>query len=426
MAKSVGVPPAEFLMLKKTKKVAIFVGGEFIPSFSGAANRFHYLSQALHNCTETDMLVILCDRGWSDIKQIRKEKFKTYLVHPDLFRNVDFLEGILKAENVDILQFPVLELIVELGIQLSYRLNRHLVFEAHYEDYEFAKAIGASQFTLSGISYLQNTFGKYFDKVIALSNEDRKLSKNLRVSESEIAIIPSGANIAEFPENCFDPLSRKIVFLGNLYFSVNLKALKLIKKIIYPCLKKQGFKFYIIGDIASVEKEKLEEKNFIIKGKQANLYRNFNRSTFGLAPVLSGSGMRIKILNYLNAGIPVITTSQGAKGFQRKDLLIIEDDLREYPLIIEKLLKEKQLLKRLSIEGRKFIEENMSWEVIAKKVAREYDVLLSQDVKPKEDIIDEVLRIKFGDPPWIKEVIEGKRFKRNKPYVGVGRYLKIN
>jgi hypothetical protein len=54
-------------MLSKTKKVAIFVDGEFIPSFSGATNRFHYLSRALQKFTDTEVVIILCDRGWSDI-----------------------------------------------------------------------------------------------------------------------------------------------------------------------------------------------------------------------------------------------------------------------------------------------------------------------------------------------------------------------
>lgn len=412
-------------MLKKTKKVAIFVDGVFIPSFSGAANRFHYLSRTLQHRTNTDMLVILCDRGWSDIKQIKKEKLKTYLVHPNSFRDVGFLAKILRSENVDILQFSTLELVVELGIQLSHELKRHLVFEAHYEDYEFAKAIGASQSVLSDINYLQSTFGKYFDRVIALSNEDLQLSKSLRVGENEIAVIPSGVNISEFPENCFDSFSKKVIFLGNLYFDVNLKALKLIKKVIYHNLKKQGFRFYIIGDISNIEKDKLEEKNFVIRGKQNNLYKHFNKSMFALAPVLSGSGIRIKILSYLNAGIPVITTNQGARGFRRKDLLIIQDDLKKYPSVIEQLAKDKQLLEKLSTEGRKFVRENMSWEVIAKRVSKEYDAIFAKDIKPKVDVINEILKMKYKDPPWIKEVIKGKRFKRNKPFVKEGNYFRI-
>ncbi len=414
-------------MNKKNKKVAIFVDGIFIPSYSGAANRFHYLTRYLQQNTGTDMVVFLCDRGWSSPSLIRKEKFTTYLIHPKLFRNLDFLESLLILEKIDILQFSTLELIIELGLPLSHKLNKHLIFEAHYEDYEFAKSIGSDDLILKSIKFLQSTFGKYFDQIIALSNEDNGLSKNLKVNHNEIKVIPSGIHVLDFPKNCFKPLSKKIIFFGNLYFGVNLQALKLIKKIIYPALKSIGFHFHIIGDISASDKNNLEEDNFVIVGKQADLYNSFKNSLFALAPVLHGSGIRIKILNYLNAGIPVITTSQGARGFPRKDLLIVEDDLRKYHEIIIKLSENKDYLKRISFEGRDFIQKNMSWKAISKNVSDVYDQILKKKIKNKENILDKVALLNFDDPPWIKEIIKGKRFKRNTPFVQISKkYIKIH
>ena len=107
----------------KTKKVAIFVDGEFIPSFSGATDRFHYLSRALQKFTNTDVVIILCDRGWSDIGEIAREEFKTYLVNPALFKNVAFLAQILGKEKIDLVQFANLELAVEVGLPLAKNLN---------------------------------------------------------------------------------------------------------------------------------------------------------------------------------------------------------------------------------------------------------------------------------------------------------------
>lgn len=412
--------------IRKSKKIAIFADGEFIPSFSGATNRFHYLSRALQYYTNTEVIIILCDRGWSDIEKIKDEPFKTYLVHPSLYKNIDLLTDILRAENVDLIQFANLESAIEVGIQLSNNLNRHLIFEAHYDDYEFAKAIKAKGPALNKITHMQNTYGKYFDKVVALSNEDFKLSRNLKISKKGIAIIPSGVNLKEFPINCFNYLSKKIIFFGNLYFDVNLRAVKEIKKSMYGELIKIGFNFSIIGDISQLEKNKLIDKKFHILGKQNDLFKYMNKSIIALAPVVSGSGIRIKILNYLNAGIPVITTTHGARGFSRKNLLIIENDFKKYPLLIKRLVNDRKKIVNLSIQGRKFVRKNMSWRIVSELVSKEYDQLLKKSVLRKENAIRKILKGKFEDPAWIKEVISKKRFKRNLPFVKSGQYIIIS
>jgi len=412
--------------MKKFKKVAIFIDGEFIPSFSGASNRFQYLSRALQEHTNTEIVIILCDRGWSDIKQIKKESFTTYVVHPGLFKNIDFLTNILKGESVNIIQFANLELAVEIGIPLSNNLKKHLIFESHYGDYEFAKSVDASQNALDKIIFLQNAFGKYFDKVIALSSEDPELSRNLKLKRSDISIIPSGVDLAEFPDNCFNGSSKKIIFLGNLFFAVNLKAVKNIKQTIYKGLKDLDYKFSIIGDISPREKDKLEDKKFIVTGKKTDLSQSFNKATVALAPVFSGSGIRIKILNYLNAGIPVVTTSQGARGFDRKYLVVVEDDLDKYPSLIEELVKEKEKLIHLSERGREFVREKMSWERISRLVSKEYDKLLKEPAISKRQALKQISKLTFENPAWIKKVIKDKRFKRNIPYVGIDSYKVIN
>lgn len=409
---------------KKKKRVAIFIDGEFIPSFSGATNRFQHLSRALQENTDTEVIILLCDRGWSRPKDIMQEGFKTYLLHPTCFKDQILLKNILIKEKIDFLQFANLELAVSMGIPLANSINKHLIFEAHYDDGEFAKSVGVNKEDLFKIKKLQNIYGKFFDKVISVSEQDVDLlSKNLRIQKSSVVVIPSGINKDDFPNNCFSVKKKRIIFLGNNFFDVNLKAIKKIKESIYPKLKKHGYSFRIIGDISLSEKSALEDKQFEVTGKQEFLYNSFKDSTIALAPVTEGSGIRIKILNYLNAGIPVITTTQGARGFPDKQLLIIEDNIKKYPELILKLMKDSNCLKNLSKRGREYVIQKMSWEKIAKRVSKEYDSLLSNKCTPKENTLSDLSKLKFDEPAWIKEVIQKKRFQRNKPYTIKGKFL---
>ncbi len=411
--------------LKKTKNVAIFVNSEFIPSYSGAANRFHYLCRALEQHTDSRVVVFHCDRGWSDPKLIKNEPFRTYLIHFEDYKNQDLLRGIFTKENIDLMQFADLEFAIEIGIPLSHSLSIPLVFEAHFDAYEFAKNLGAPKAQLDEVQFLENTFGKYFDKIIALSSDDDSLSKNYTVQKKDIVIIPNGINVNEFPESCFDEKSKKIIFLGNLFFGVNLDSIKNIKQTMYARLKSLAYHFHIIGDISPAHQKELQDEDFIFTGKQENLSHVFSKSLIALAPVSSGAGIRIKIPTYMNAGIPVITTSEGARGFARKDLLIIEDDLEKYSDMIHTLTHHPHKLKTLSEMARSYVHQQLSWEGIAERVSTLYDKILTNRPGNKSDVIDIINHIKFDDPSWIKEIIEKNRFG-DKPTAQKGQYITIN
>ena len=404
----------------------IFVDGEFIPSYSGATNRFHYLSDALQRYTNTEVVVVVSDRGWTDTKLIRKERFRTYLVRSDLFKNIDFLFHLVNREQPQILQFANLELAVQLGIPLSVMGGQHLVYEAHYDDLEFAKSLGAPKKQLDSVRGLMHHFGIYFDKIISLSKDDHLVKSRFGVSASRIAIVPSGIRLDDFPHSCFKATSKKIIFLGNYYYAVNLAALKLIRNSVYPKLSEKGYIFYIIGDIPSKIKKSLEKKNFVIVGKQSTLNTYFSNSLCALSPVAAGSGMRIKILDYLNAGLPVITTSQGSRGFLNRNLLMIEDDINKFSEIIELIARSTFTSRLLSEAGRRFVRKHMSWSVVAQSMSEEYDKILHKRRVTKINALNRISQLTARDPAWLKEVIKKGRFQGAKPHLSKKSYIVLN
>lgn len=118
--------------------------------------------------------------------------------------------------------------------------------------------------------------------------------------------------------------------------------------------------------------------------------------------------MRIKLLNYLAAGIPVVTTSTATDGFPQKQVLIIEDDYSKYADIILKQINEKEELKKLSGAGYDVIKESYDWNVIAKKAINVYQKILGQEFVGKASS-GNILKTK--EPVWLQEAITKDRFK---------------
>ncbi|MDD1700440.1 MAG: glycosyltransferase [Methanoregula sp.] len=105
---------------------------------------------------------------------------------------------------------------------------------------------------------------------------------------------------------------------------------------------------YLLGQISD------EEKKEILK-----------ISDIAINPMLSGSGTNIKVLGYLSAGIPTITTPMGARGLDLIDhnhALICE--IADFPQKIHDLLSDDRLADSLKKNGHNLVEKRYDWEFI--------------------------------------------------------------
>jgi glycosyltransferase involved in cell wall biosynthesis len=86
--------------------------------------------------------------------------------------------------------------------------------------------------------------------------------------------------------------------------------------------------------------------------------------------MLSGSGTNIKVLAYLSAGVPTITTPVGARGL---DLINQEHaiicDIADFPEKIRELLSDDHLADTLKKTGRNLVEKRYEWDLIVQDMA---------------------------------------------------------
>ena len=398
--------------MKKKIKLAVFVDGDFIPSYDGASNRFHYLSRYLSK-QGIDLTIFHGYRGWSNISLIKKEPFKTYVFPIDnYYNNLELIASILIKEGVNIIQFDNLEPILLQGIKLSKLTGAKLVSEMHYVVRSLAKRLGADNERLSEIEKIEYEVGKNIDHLICLSEQDKpSLIKYLNIDADKVSVIPSGVDINEIKYFVSDFKSRNIVFLGNLYFKPNEDAVRIIKEKVYPKLKDQGFKFTVGGDCPPDIQKELTDKNFTFIGTVPNLNDLFKNATFALAPIFEGTGMRIKLLNYLAAGIPVITTSIATNGFNQKEAFIVEDDVSKYADIILDLVNDKRKLKNVSKRGHKIIKKFYDWKIVAKRTIKTYKNILKE--RNVEKFGNHSI-LKTKEPLWLQEAVAKQRFKQIK------------
>ena len=114
--------------------------------------------------------------------------------------------------------------------------------------------------------------------------------------------------------------------------------------------------------------KKKNDKSLIIKGTVENAENFMMEKSVMIVPLFSGSGIRIKILEGMSMGIPIITTRKGAQGIKyinKKNILICEDEF-DFKKYIIKLKKDKNLFNNISKEGKKLIKNYFSSEIVIK------------------------------------------------------------
>ena len=208
-----------------------------------------------------------------------------------------------------------------------------------------------------------------FDCVITLSETDKRILANngvyIRIEPSPL-FIPKKGNI--FP--VFKPACEKLVFLASGSHICNIDGLTWFIKYIHPLL---SCRITYILDVVGASWESYMRQN--------NIPNNINFCGFVedlesfipghimVVPILSGSGMRMKILESVNNSVPFVSTTVGAEGMGFEDGMncFIADDPESFVESIVKLLQNDKLQKSFVDKSRSHYIKYFSSEALSRK-----------------------------------------------------------
>ena len=97
-----------------------------------------------------------------------------------------------------------------------------------------------------------------------------------------------------------------------------------------------------------------------------------------IAPLRVGGGTRLKILEAMAMGRPVVSTSLGAEGLEVTDgkELLLADTPRDFALQVGRILAEPDLARELGAAGRRLVERSYDWTASARKLEGLYATAL--------------------------------------------------
>lgn len=215
------------------------------------------------------------------------------------------------------------------------------------------------------------------DYIITVSETDKQELMRIGVS-SPIKVAPNGVDYSRYQvkNEVRDRMRQKygirkddtvLVFHGTLKYPPNMTSNKLLKDYIFPKINKKhkNLKLLLIGQGRSLD---ISEKIIELPEIPFDEFpMHLSMGDIGVVPLTAGSGTRLKIIEYLAMGIPVVSTKVGAEGLPMRDgedILIAKDAKDDIIEKINILLNDNQLRKRLSENGKGLVKEKLDWSTV--------------------------------------------------------------
>lgn len=209
-------------------------------------------------------------------------------------------------------------------------------------------------------------------RVISCSRADA-IELALRLPEDRIAVIPNGIKIpATFAREKGTPL--KVLFVGSLDHAPNQDAVAMLTQGLAARISAalpEGAIWRVVGRRPAAGLiDRLEQAGIQLVANAEDLYEHYSWADVAIAPIRCGGGTRIKILEALAFGCPVVSSTIGAEGLllQPGKEILIADTEEEYVAAFMQLAHDPLLYDSLSALGRKKVEEHYSQDVISEKL----------------------------------------------------------
>jgi GT2 family glycosyltransferase len=229
-----------------------------------------------------------------------------------------------------------------------------------------------------------------FDRVQICSPENRDYLLSF-LPELNGKLDDNRAGIAtsryEFQSGGREPFS--MLFLGSFRHFPNQEALDWFARKVLPAILKRcpQARLVIVGsDTPPPHSLPDLSANIELRGFVEDVREPLSRYAVFVCPILSGSGMRVKLLEAFSAGIPVVSTRLGAEGLTSKDgeICALADDPSEFADKVAELFYDEEKARGLAYRARQRVMATRDMGVLTRNLVESYrEVLRAKRSEPE-------------------------------------------
>jgi len=220
--------------------------------------------------------------------------------------------------------------------------------------------------------YLRRALPRFASCTVA-SERERENLKRLAPGFRSVEIVTNAVDFDHYTGDFGHPCPNTMVFTGSLTYDANFDAVRYFLEQIQPAVRQAApdSLLRITGDHASVDLNSLPQREGVrYTGYVDDIRPVVAQSWVAVVPLRLGGGTRLKILEAMALGTPVVSTAKGAEGLDVTDgdNILIAREPQEFAAKVSTLLGSPALRARLAAGGRCLVEAQYDWRAVGEKL----------------------------------------------------------
>ncbi len=266
-----------------------------------------------------------------------------------------------------------------------------------------------AQKTARQLRALEQQATRDFDVHLVVSDRDRDQLLQLN-SASLISVIENGVDSAYYSDKEIEAAhaawraeraagvgaqsqsptrANRIVFVGSMDYHANIHAVVDFARDVWPVVheRRPELVFTIVGRDPAAEVLQLASIPGIeVTGTVDDVRPYYREAVASIVPLKVGGGSRLKILESMAAGVPVVSTTLGAEGLEVRNGadIVIGDTNEQLVAAITELLEDEEQRRRLAGAGRDLVSRHYDWAIVGQSLFRIYEDLLADRTSEKD------------------------------------------
>jgi len=198
-------------------------------------------------------------------------------------------------------------------------------------------------------------------RIWTLTERDRAAVRKIGEGKSEVDVLPVGVDVGFFAPPGMERNRGEVLFLGHLAASFNRDSLSFFAGEVYPKLKNlEGLSITIVGGHLPRELEPFGlQPEVEVVGHVSDVRPYLHRASCLVIPLRFGGGLRIRILEAMSAGIPVVCTSVAIAGmpFEPGRDYLLADEPEEMAEAVGKVVRDGEFARSLADSALRRVRE---------------------------------------------------------------------
>jgi glycosyltransferase involved in cell wall biosynthesis len=303
---------------------------------------------------------------------------------------------VLDAGDFDIVHLDSIHMIRYAQAALQRKPGMRAIYNWHNIESEAMHRYSATTASLARRWYAAQTARKLealesdilktaFGHIVCSARERDKL---LRIAPgARIEVVENGVDTRYFAERVQPQpggTRRQIVFVGAMDYFPNSEAAIFFANNVWPRMKRAlgVMEVTIVGANPGPAVLALSKHWGVnVTGMVPDVRPYYRGALAAIVPLRTGAGTRLKILEAMAAGVPVISTPLGAEGLEVTDgeniLLVAPDDIEGWIDGVASVAESPELSEKLIAAGQHLVRTRYDWEILGSKLRKTYEAWLS-------------------------------------------------